>query len=340
MNEQGRSFFECTRDVRRLLVLDLGFLGDTVHLFPALREIRNAYPEAELHVMAAEHVKHILQVVPGVDQILGYPRFPKGPRWYEDFGRVGELRRSKYDVVINLNGSDRSSILTAASGAKWRLGRVPPKPAAFWKYCFSHTVDITHGGRPVFEQRWECIRAAGIPVGESAKFDLMIPADVQESVNAKLGEARPFIHVSPCTTQDQKELPLSELTSLVSELIADPDGPAVAISCAPNDRERGKLRTLLAGLPTAPWRVFEGNLTLLELSAVIGRSQAHFGGDSGALHLALMMGTPTISWFRDYMGKAEWLPPGEMHRHVIGEESPDGLRGVTSADLLAAWKRL
>ncbi|GHB94702.1 glycosyltransferase family 9 protein [Cerasicoccus arenae] len=337
MSEQGRSFYEQAGSAKRILVLDLGFLGDTVHLIPALHEIRRAWPTAELDVMAEEKAKQILEIVPGLNAILGYPRFPKGPKWYEDFGRVKNLRARRYDAVINLNGSDRSSILTRASGAKWRLGRVPPKPAAFWKHCFTHPVDVPHGGRPVFQQRWECLQAAGIPVGEEAIFAVKIPAAIESAVDVKLDGERGFIHISPCTTQDQKELPMKELAKLVSALVADKTGPKVVLSCAPNERERGKVAELITHLPQKPWRVFAGDLSLLELAAVMGRAQRHFGGDSGALHLALMMNTPTVSWFRDYSGKIEWLPPGTAHRTVLGQESPEGLQGLTAEQLLVAY---
>lgn len=334
MNGQGRSFYEKARDARRLLVLDLGFLGDTVHLIPALHAIRKAWPEATLDVMAEEKAKQLLQIVPGVDGILGYPRFPKGPKWYEDFGRVKKLRASGYDAVINLNGSDRSSILTGASGAQWRLGRVPPKPAAFWRHCFTHTVDVPHGGRPVFQQRWECLQAAGIPVSKAPEFAVEISAEIESAVDAKLDGETGFVHVSPCTTQDMKELPLEELVQLVAALS---ERGKVVVSCAPNERERGKVAALLERLPAPPWRVFAGELSLLELAAVMGRAKIHFGGDSGALHLALMMNTPTVSWFRDYPGKAEWLPVGDAHRTVLGQESARGLTGVTAEALIAAY---
>lgn len=331
MGKAGRSFYEEARNARRLLVLDLGFLGDTVHLMPALHAIRRAWPEAALDVMAEEKAKRILEVVPGLNAILGYPRFPHGPKWYEDFGRVQQLRTRGYDAVINLNGSDRSSILTWACGVAWRLGRVPPKPSAFWRHCFTHTVQVPHGGRPVFEQRWACLGEAGIPVGEGPAFEVQIPAAVVAAVDARLDGQRDFIHVSPCTTQDLKELPMDELAALVAAIV---ERGRVVVSCAPNERERGKLAELLRRLPVPPWRSFAGELSVLELAAVIGRARTHFGGDSGALHLALMMNTPTVSWFRDYPGKTEWLPPGPEHRTVLGQESPQGLQGVTAAALL------
>jgi hypothetical protein len=46
------------------MVLDLGFLGDTVHLLPALWMVRRAYPQAELHVAVAEHITSFMECAP------------------------------------------------------------------------------------------------------------------------------------------------------------------------------------------------------------------------------------------------------------------------------------
>ncbi|NBV86328.1 MAG: hypothetical protein EBS01_08730, partial [Verrucomicrobia bacterium] len=137
----SESFYHQAKDARKLLVLDLGFLGDTIHLLPALWAIRQAWPLAELHVMVAEHVTQILEVAPWVDRVWGYPRFPKGPKPWQDFGRVQKLRAAKFDAVINLNGSDRSSLLTFLTGAQWRLGRRPQGGGPWhWPLQFTHVV--------------------------------------------------------------------------------------------------------------------------------------------------------------------------------------------------------
>ena len=159
----GNQFFPAVSPQAHILVLDLGFLGDAVHLIPALAAVRRALPKAKLEVMVAEHIQSIMAVCPWLDGVHGYPRFPKGPPWYENFGRVGELRRAHYDAVINLNGSDRSSILTLLSGAPLRLGRVPPKVPWFWPHCFTHTVDVPRGDRTVFLQHLDALAAAGFP---------------------------------------------------------------------------------------------------------------------------------------------------------------------------------
>lgn len=334
MSDNASNFFQLCRHARKVLVLDLGFLGDTIQLIPSLHCIRQAMPDAHLSVMVADHIKDILKVCPWVDAILGYPRFPKGPRWYQDFGRVKALRREKYDVIINLNGSDRSSILTWLSGAPLRSGRRPKRVPPLWAWRYTHWVHIPYGTMPVYRQRWLCLKEAGFP-GDAPTFGTRIPEQVMGKVKELLDGESDYVHVSPFTTLDYKELPEDHLVKVVSEL-QDKRGLKVVVSCAPNDRERGKLDRLLKRLSRKPWKVFAGELGLLELAGVIQGSRLHLGGDSGAMHVAFMTGVPTVTWFRDYPNKVEWMPEGEHCRVVLGRDTPTGLQGITAADILAA----
>src|SRR6266436_4592315 len=135
-------FWDRTRLAGKVMVLDLGFLGDSVHLFPALWMIRQAHPQAELHVIVAEHVVSLMECVPWVDCAWGYPRFPKHATLAENIRTVRRLRKERFEVVINLNGSDRSSWLTWLSGAPERLGRLPQDGGPWlWRSMFTEVVE-------------------------------------------------------------------------------------------------------------------------------------------------------------------------------------------------------
>ena len=170
-NEVKNHFHNKVDKARRLLVLDLGFLGDTVHLLPAIELLRANLPTVTLDVMVADHVKNLLELIPSVNGVLGYPRFPKGPKWYRNGPWIRKLRSRRYDVVINLNGSDRSSLMTWATGAPLRLGNIPANAPWFKRKCFTHLLDCPKGNGPVYQQRWNCLRAAGFP-GEKPEFKM------------------------------------------------------------------------------------------------------------------------------------------------------------------------
>jgi heptosyltransferase-3 len=333
-------FFRLIPEKARILVLDLGFLGDTIQLIPALAAIRRARPEARLEVMVSEHIQSILAVCPWLDAVRGYPRFPKGPPWYQNFGRVNALREARYDAVINLNGSDRSSILTRLTGAPLRLGRVPPKVPWFWSHCFTHTVDVPRGAQAIYRQHLDALAAAGFPAAALAgpAFPIEIPATAAQKVAARLGEERAYVHVSPFATQDEKELPAAALAEFLNAAAAARPELAWVISTAPNERERAKLSALRAKLKFEPWKIFPGDLDLVELTELMRRARLHLGGDSGALHVALMAGTPTLSWFRDYEGRREWQPQGTGHYAVVLKKSAAGALEAGPGELLSAFQ--
>jgi ADP-heptose:LPS heptosyltransferase len=94
------------------------------------------------------------------------------------------------------------------------------------------------------------------------------------------------------------------------------------------------MSALLTTLDFQPWRVFAGDVDLLELAALVRASDLHLGGDSGGLHVAWMTGVPTVTWFRLYNGLADWQPAGDRHRSVIGDRTPGGLAGIAASDLV------
>jgi lipopolysaccharide heptosyltransferase III len=317
-----QTFLERTRAAKKIMVLDLGFLGDTVHLLPALWMVRQAYPGAELHVAVASHVTSLMDCVPWVTRVWGYTRFPRHATLRENLEMVAKLRGEKYDVVINLNGSDRSSWLTFLSGARERLGRRPDDGGPpFWRWLFTDYVSYPSQSEPVFLQRCRCLELAGFPFTQP-EFHVEIAPDKLRTAEISEADAGTYFHVSPFTTADYKELSPVQLVELINALAQKFPEKKLALSCAPTKRERAKMTSLLARLPQEPWRVFAGNLNLIQLAAVIQNSAVHFCGDTGTLHLALMTGARSVCWFWPNPRMQIWGPTGSRHRTLMGTNEP------------------
>lgn len=333
------SFYERIKKSKKILYLDLGFLGDTIHQIPALNCIRKALPHAQLDVMVADHIKSILNVTPWIDNVIGYPRFPKGPAWYKDIRRVLNIRKHKYDVIINLNGSDRTSLLTLGIGSPVRLGRTREKKAPlFWPYCFTDTVTAERSVKPIYRQAWECLKHVGFP-GDKPEFNITIPQAILQKVDALLDNERNFIHISPFTTQDYREVSINILAQFINTIQRKNRNLKIVLSCAPSQRECSKFEALMKLLDVTPWKTFKGTaLPPMELVGLLSRSKLHIGGNSGGLPAAFMSGTPTLSWFHRHPKIYEWLPDGEQDRVVLGETTPQGLTGISAKDLVDAFE--
>jgi ADP-heptose:LPS heptosyltransferase len=334
----GNGFPARTRGARKVMVLDIGLLGDTVHLLPALWNIRQAYPDAALHVAVAEHVTSVLKCVPWVAQIWGYPRFLKRTTFAQNRQFVARLRRERFDVLINLNGSDRSNWLTLFSGARARLVKASPGGGRhFWRHVFANYVGYHNLVEPAYLQRCRLLEKAGFPAHEP-EFHVQLGPEQLAPARLTAADAGTYFHLSPFTTDDVKELPPGQLAELIGALEQRFPEKRWVISCSPTDRERRKMDALLALLPHPPWRVCVGNLDLVQVSAVIQNSAVHLCGDTGTLHLGLMVGARTVSWFRPNPGLKAWAPVGERHRTIVGktEAATGQLYEVPTADLVRA----
>ncbi len=322
MADTTLSFLARTRAAKKVMVLDLGFLGDTIHLLPALWMIRQAYPQAELHVAVSTHVTALMDCVPWIDRTWGYMRFPRHATLRENLQMVAALRREKFDVLINLNGSDRSSWLTFLSGAPERLGRMPgEKVPPLWRHLFTARVFHPYKVEPLYLQRCRCLEQAGFPFIPPAFHADIDPASLRAADISEM-DAKSYFHIGSFATADRKELPPAQLVEFITALQKTFPEKKIVLTCAPTEREQKKMAGLLAALPQKPWRVFSGNLTIPQLAAVIQHSALHFSGDTGTMHLATMVGTPLVAWFWPNPGRGQWLPVGDQFRVIVGANEP------------------
>lgn len=321
------------------MVLDLGLLGDSVHLLPALWAIHQACPQAELHVTISAHVTSLGDCVPWIARVWGYTRWPKRARLGENLRFIAEMRREKFDAVINLNSSDRSSWLSLLSGAPERLGRVPEDGGPlFWKRMFTAHVDYPYSNEPVFLQRFRCLERAGFPVSKPEFRPVIAPSHLA-AAGLDEKDRGTYFHISPFTTADYKELPPAQVAGLVGALAEAFPEKKIILSCSGMERELKKMEELRALLPVQPWRIFAGTLGIAELAAVIQASAVHFCGDTGPLHLAAMVEAATVVWFWPNPGIEVWKPVHAGCRVVRGTLEPETtpfLCNVRTPDLLAA----
>jgi ADP-heptose:LPS heptosyltransferase len=113
-------------DPRNILVIDFGQLGDVVMSLPALRAIRNRFPNARITVAVGKPGKELLSLSGYADEILEVDRIGlrDGPTLIS-IGRVAkfvsQVRKAKYDFVIDLHSYYETNILGFLSGAAHRL---------------------------------------------------------------------------------------------------------------------------------------------------------------------------------------------------------------------------
>jgi ADP-heptose:LPS heptosyltransferase len=310
-----KSFLERTRAARKIIVVDFGFLGDSVHLVPALWEIKRHYPGAQLHTLSARVGAELLQLAPCVDRAWAFPLTPKSPAWWRHWSILRALRRERFDVAFNFSGSDRTIFVTGLVGARWTLAHEAGR-----KHFWNHWLSADWVGRaarelPVFEQRRQVLAAGGFAL-EEARFDLRVPREERQWAERAIADQP--VHFSISASAPVKEWPLENWIGLAQMLAQQSPPIRIVATAGSSPREQDRLRELAGAAGGLQLQCIEGS-GIARLAALLQRCRLQIGADSGALHLALALGVPTLAVFRQYSGLAEWIPGGKEHRHLIAD---------------------
>ena len=90
------------------------------HRVPALWELREHYPQAELHALSSPLGAEVIRLAPCVDRVWPLELAPDKRTWREQWRLVRALRRERFDLAFNFGANDRVS--TFSKGMQQRLG--------------------------------------------------------------------------------------------------------------------------------------------------------------------------------------------------------------------------
>jgi ADP-heptose:LPS heptosyltransferase len=165
----------------------------------------------------------------------------------------------------------------------------------------------------VFEQRRQVLAVCGFELAPP-RFDLTVPFAEQQWAADRLPQGA--FHFSINASTYLKEWPLLNWIQLARDLLRDHAEARIVATGSSQERERDRLTQLAVAVNDPRLIVLDRGLSVAQLAATLARCRAHIGADSGVLHLAMAVGTPTVSIFRQYKGMEEWLPAGPKHHHV------------------------
>jgi predicted lipopolysaccharide heptosyltransferase III len=305
------------REVRRVLVVRLRSIGDTVLATPSLYALRRFLPEAQIDLLLEDWVAPLLEGHPDASRIITVKRGSTLAR----LSLVRTLRAARYDVAYNLHGGTTAALLTRASGARRRVGyasykfsalhnHAAPPAAELWRQAKTHSV----------EQQLALLGWTGVPVTDRPATRLRVTDEadagiVQRLSAAKLLSTQPFALFHPAAAFDSKRWDAENFARVADRL--DARGFAVVAVAAPDERD-----VVRAFAASASARVVSFNdLTLAEVSALAARARLFVGNDSGIAHIAAAVGTPSVVVFGS-SNVAHWRPWSIAPAEVVREEMP------------------
>lgn len=281
-------------ELRKVLIIRPGGIGDAVLLIPMIRAVLESYPGCQITVLAEKRNAEVFSLCGENLQILRYDRLRE----------LMAALRGEYDLVVDTEQWHRLSALIARlSGAPATTGFATNTRARM----FTHPIFYSHEVYEV-DSFFSLLEPFGLEkCSHAAAPFLGIAEKAATGADEKLGDlrGRQFVSLFPGASIPERRWGAEKFRELALRL--NRRGYPVVVLGGKGDAEaghgivEGRIGLNLAGLTS-----------LAETAAVISRSLLMVSGDSGLLHIAVGLGVPTVSLFGPGI-EDKWAPRGGDH---------------------------
>ena len=275
----------------KMLVIKPSSLGDVIHALPFLNAVRESFPKAEIDWVISKNLKGLLEDNPLINDLIvldkdSWKSISKLPKTIAGIARLKrELKKKKYDIVIDLQGLLRSGLIARSTPAAMKVGFADSREGSG---LFYDKKIITDGSLHAVDKCLEAAKAIGAKVNK-AKFPLYAGKEAKEKIRELIGDTREYIVIVPSARWASKRWPAEKFAGLIKKISL----PCI-IAGAKGDRKiSGKIK---AGNED---RVIDlcGKTGLKELVALLAGAKAVVSNDSGPLHIAAALDRPVVAVF-------------------------------------------
>ncbi|QDU58823.1 glycosyltransferase family 9 protein [Aeoliella mucimassa] len=273
----------------RILIVRLTAMGDVIHGLPVASALRRQFPDSFLAWAVEGRAAELVEGHPDLDHVIRLPR-----HWWRSARSLHEtrkqLRESKFDITVDLQCLTKSSIIAWLTGAPKRLGVAGANGREFSKWFNNCLTDVQ--ASHVVDHYLGILKPLGI---ESPKVEFKLPessllTEYAKKTLADLNLHTPFAVLNPGAGWPSKLWP-AERYGQVARHLHQQGVRSLAVWCGQEERKLAEqiVDTSQGAAVLAP------ATTMPELAAITRRANLFLGSDTGPMHLAVAVGTPTIS---------------------------------------------
>lgn len=299
---------------QRILIVRPSALGDVCRSVPVLASLRAAYPDAQIDWMVQAGFEDAVRHHPGLSRVIPFDRraWERQIRW----GRIGpfrrwlrDLRRTRYDLVIDAQGLFRSAFFARVTGARVRIGyRNAPELAWLFYNRRKRVPKSLHA----VDRMLALVELAGVtPVRD---MRLYTGEEDRDWARQRLSPRQDAVVVlAPTSRWPGKQWPADRFAEVARRLLDQGVGLIAVIGGPGEESQCAPLQELAQRDP----RVIDlvGKATIGQTMAVIERSRLVIANDSAPVHMAVGFNRPLVALYGPT--RAERVGPYGRERDVI-----------------------
>ncbi|WP_119154950.1 glycosyltransferase family 9 protein [Caldimonas tepidiphila] len=309
--------------MRRIAVFRALMLGDLLCATPALRALKGAFPSAEITLVGLPWARELAARLPSVDAFEAFPGWPGLPEQACELAALPDflarMQARRWDLLVQMHGSGGiTNPLLASFGARhvacfFDTGGFVPEPEL--------AVPWPREGHEI-ERLLQLTDRLGAPrLGTALDFPLC-DADRTELAALWPGAyaGRPFVCLHPGAQLPSRRWPVERFAE-VAEALRRRGFEVVLTGTAAEAALGARLEAALATRPHGPVVNLIGRTSLWTLGALVERARFVVCNDTGIVHVAAALGTPTVvvSAGSDV---PRWAPLDARRHRVLWQATP------------------
>ncbi len=279
--------------MKRILIINVNWLGDVLLSTASIRAIKKAYPESYLACMVPSRCVEVLKGNPYLDEVVVFDEKATHRGLIAKINFIKELKKKKFDIVFLFHRSFTRALIAFLANIPERVGY----------YAKKRGMLLTKKIIPPEEEMHRLAYYLNIVESYGVKsngkyYEFFINDDDREYVDSqlkKLGVDRNdfVVVVNPGGNWQPKRWPKENFANLSDRLISEL-GAKIIISGADKDIT---LANDISNLMKSKPIILAGKTNLKQLGALMEAADLVISADSGPMHIAAAMGTDLIALF-------------------------------------------
>lgn len=271
-----------------LCILRLSAIGDVCHAVAVVQQVQAYWSKTKITWVIGKTEYQLLQGLPGIDFIV----FDKKQGWKGILALWKQIRRHRFDALLNMQTALRASILSLGIKANYKIGFGKIRSREM-QHCFVNQRIQDPTSPHVLDGFLAFAQYLGVPT-KSPTWSMPITEEDYQSAMQFIDATKKNAIISPCSSKAEKDW-LPERYAEIANYLHQ-QNVNVLLCCSPAQREiemSEKITALCDFFPTN----LAGKTDLKTLTALIDLADLVIAPDSGPAHIATTQNTPVIGLY-------------------------------------------
>ncbi|GGI57131.1 glycosyltransferase family 9 protein [Winogradskyella haliclonae] len=304
----------------KVLVIQQKMIGDVLTSSILFEAIKIKYPDAQLHYLINSHTYPVVEGNPYIDKFQFFtPEHEKSKLKLLSFAK--QIKKEKYDVVIDVYGKLSSNIISYFSKSPIRISYHKNYNSFIYTDTLKRKTKSEYGISLAIENRIRLLEFIDIKFKDISPKIYLIGREINDAKDYLTGKdlnlKKPIYMISVLGSSPKKTYPFSYMAKVLDNIAKENINAQILFNYIPKQEEDAKAIYDLCKTDTQGQIYFNVfGKSLREFLGITAHCTALIGNEGGAVNMAKALDIPTFTIFNPALNKQNWFGTSETKKHV------------------------